>query len=162
MKGRIGCIPVCIACLMLLFSLTAYGDNRSQGMEETNIENADDAGEQTGMKLYINDIKIPVFWEDNDTVAALAEQAEAGDILVSMSMYSDNEQVGSLGRPYIRRDQQTTTHNGDIVLYNGDHIVVFYGSNSWSYTRVGKMDLSESEVIELLSSGDVELKISIQ
>jgi hypothetical protein len=77
-------------------------------------------------------------------------------------MYSNNEQVGSLERSYTRNDKQITTHNGDIVLYNGNNIVVFYGSNSWSYTRLGKMDISEHEVIELLSNGDVELKISIE
>lgn len=126
------------------------------------IENIDDVSEDAGMKLYINDTEIPVSWEDNDTTKELVEQAESGDIIVSMSMYSDNEQVGSLGRSYTRNDKQTTTHNGDIVLYNGNNIVVFYGSNSWSYTRLGKMDISESEVIELLSNGDVELKISIR
>ena len=124
------------------------------------IENIDDVSEDAGMKLYINDTEIPVFWEDNDTTKELMEQAESGDIIVSMSMYSDNEQVGSLGRSYTRNDKQTTTHNGDIVLYNGNNIVVFYGSNSWSYTRLGKMNMPEREVIELLSNGDVELKIS--
>ena len=107
-----------------------------------------------------NDTEIPVSWEDHDTTKELMEQAESGDIIVSMSMYSDNEQVGSLGRSYTRNDKQTTTHNGDIVLYNGNNIVVFYGSNSWSYTRLGKMNMPEREVIELLSNGDVELKIS--
>ena len=126
------------------------------------IDNTDDVSEDTGMKLYINDTEIPVAWEDNDTVAEMTEQAESGDIIVSMSMYSDNEQVGSLGRSYARNDEQTTTHNGDIVLYNGNNIVVFYGSNSWSYTRLGKMDMPEHEIIELLSNGDVELKISIE
>lgn len=124
------------------------------------IANNDDVSEDAGMKLYINDTEIPVFWEDNDTIAELMEQAKSGDIFVSMSMYSDNEQVGSLGRSYTRNDKQITTHNGDIVLYNGNNIVVFYGSNSWSYTRLGKMDMSEREVIDLLSNGDVELKIS--
>lgn len=126
------------------------------------IENIDDVSEDAGMKLYINDTEIPVSWEDNDTVAELVEQAKSGDIIVSMSMYSDNEQVGSLGRNYTRDDKQITTHNGDIVLYNGNNIVVFYGSYSWSYTRLGKMDMSERDVIELLSNGDVELKISIE
>lgn len=73
---------------------------------------------------------IPVFWGNNDTTAELAEQAESEDIVVSMSVYSDNEQVGSLGRNYTKNDKQTITQNGDIVLYNGNNIVVFYGSNS--------------------------------
>ena len=139
-----------------------YDNNKSDEYTKitATIENTDDVSEDAGMKLYINDTEIPVSWEDNDTTKELMEQAESGDIIVSMSMYSDNEQVGSLGRSYTRNDKQTTTHNGDIVLYNGNNIVVFYGSNSWSYTRLGKMNMPEREVVELLSNGDVELKIS--
>ena len=64
------------------------------------IGNNDDVSENAGMKLYINDIEIPVSWEDNDTTKELVEQVESGDIIVSMSMYSNNEQVGSLERSY--------------------------------------------------------------
>ncbi|MDE6743332.1 MAG: hypothetical protein K2J95_05600 [Lachnospiraceae bacterium] len=117
-------------------------------------------GDESEMKLYINDQEIPVIWEDNETVSELMEQAEVADITVQMSMYSDNEQVGPLGKDYTRDDKQTTTHNGDIVLYSGNQIVVFYGSNSWAYTRLGKMDISQDEVNELLSNGDVVLKLS--
>ena len=59
-------------------------------------------------------------------------------------------------------DEQITTHSGDIVLYSGDKIVVFYGSNSWAYTRLGKMNIPEGDVTELLSNGDITLKIAIE
>ncbi|MDE6712278.1 MAG: hypothetical protein K2K20_00885 [Lachnospiraceae bacterium] len=124
------------------------------------MDENDQVGEESEMKLYINDQEIPVIWEDNETVSELMEQAEISDITVQMSMYSDNEQVGPLGKDYTRDDRQTTTHNGDIVLYIGNQIVVFYGSNSWAYTRLGKMDIPQDEVNELLSNGDVELKLS--
>ena len=114
------------------------------------------------MKLYINEIEVPVIWEDNSSVKELMEEASKKEIVVSMSMYSDNEQIGSLGRSYTRNDQQITTHNGDIVLYSGSNIVVFYGSNSWAYTRLGKMNISEDEVTEILSKGDVELKLIVE
>ena len=93
--------------------------------------------------------------------AELMEEAGKGDIVVQMSMYSDNEQVGSLGKSYTKNDEQITTHSGDIVLYSGDKIVVFYGSNSWVYTRLGKMNIPEDDVTELLSNGDIILKIVI-
>ncbi len=111
------------------------------------------------MRLFINEKEIPVTWEENQTVNELMDQVRQGEIVVSMSMYSDNEQVGSLGRRYTRNDTYMTTHNGDIVLYSGNNIVVFYGSNSWEYTRLGKMNLSKNEVIELLSNGDVTITI---
>ena len=71
------------------------------------------------------------------------------------------EQVGSLEKSYTKNDEQITTHSGDIVLYSGDKIVVFYGSNSWAYTRLGKMNIPEDDVTELLSNGDITLKIAI-
>lgn len=132
--------------------------------ETTSVSSGEDyqIGDESEMKLYINDQEIPVIWEDNETVSELMEQAVNSDITVQMSMYSDNEQVGSLGKDYTRDDKQTTTHNGDIVLYSGNQIVVFYGSNSWAYTRLGKMDIPQDEVNELLSNGDVVLKLSYE
>ena len=62
----------------------------------------------------------------------------------------------------ITDNEQITTYSGDIVLYSGDKIVVFYGSNSWAYTRLGKMNIQESDVTELLSNGDITLKIAIE
>lgn len=71
-----------------------------------------------------------------------------------MSDYSGFEKVGSLGRSLTTDNLQTTTSAGDIVLYNGNQIVMFYGSNSWSYTRIGRIeDLSGWE--EALGSGSI-------
>ena len=109
----------------------------------------------------INDKEIPVTWEINPSVSALKSDLQAGDIVVSMSMYSNNEQVGPLDKSYPSNDVQTTTNNGDIVLYRSDQIVLFYGSNSWAYTRLGKMDLSENEVVNLLSNGDVSIRLTL-
>lgn len=113
-------------------------------------ESADYEERNSEMKLYVNDTETPVIWEDNSSVTELMEEAGQGEIIVSMSMYSNNEQVGSLGRSYTRNDKQTTTHNGDIVLYSGSNIVLFYGSNSWAYTRLGKIDLPADQVTEYL------------
>ena len=118
------------------------------------------SSEESEMKLFINDVEVPVIWEENDSVAELREDASKGDIIVLMSMYSDFEQVGPLGKKYHSDDKQMTVHNGDIVLYNSSNIVLYYASNTWSYTRLGKMDLPEQEVIDLLANGDVTIKIS--
>lgn len=113
-------------------------------------ESADYEERNSEMKLYVNDTEIPVIWEGNSSVTELMEEAGQGEIIVSMSMYSNNEQVGFLGRSYTRNDKQATTHNGDIVLYSGSNIVLFYGSNSWAYTRLGKIDLPADQVTEYL------------
>ncbi len=115
--------------------------------------------EETEMLLRIKDTAVSVEWEDNESVDALrALVAEEGVIAVSMSMYGGFEQVGSLGTALPRADEQTTTQAGDIVLYAGDQIVVFYGSNSWAYTRLGRItDRSPDQMKELLGNGDVTI-----
>ena len=116
--------------------------------------------EAVTMKLYINDTEVPVVWENNAAVEALAADAGKGDIVVNMSMYGGNEQFGPLGKSYPANNRQVTTSNGDIVLFNNDQIVVFYGSNTWSYTKLGRLTLPEDEVTELLSNGDITLRLT--
>lgn len=68
--------------------------------------------------------------------------------------------MGSIGQSLPRDDKQTTTSSGDIVLYSGNQMVVFYGSNSWSYTRLAHIsDKDEAEIADLLSNGDVTITI---
>lgn len=113
------------------------------------------------MVLRINDQVVQVEWEDNESVEALKELASNGTITIEMSMYGGFEQVGPVGTDLPRNDEQTTTSPGDIVLYSGDQIVVFYGSNSWAYTRLGKIqNMSEEDLTYLLGSSDVTLTIS--
>lgn len=113
------------------------------------------------MKLFIGDTEVSVLWEANAAVADLEETVSEEAIIIEMSMYGGFEQVGSIGRNLSRDDKQTTTSPGDLVLYNGNQLVVFYGSNSWSYTRLGKIqNLSEAELKEFLSNGDVTIKIA--
>jgi len=119
------------------------------------------ASEEDAMIMMINDTKVNVKWEDNDSVKELMELAGSG-ITISMSMYGGFEQVGSIGKDITRNDEQTTTEPGDIVLYSGNQLVVFYGSNSWAYTRLGKIDLSETELNELLGNGDVTIKLGME
>lgn len=113
--------------------------------------------EQEGaMRLKIGGTEVPVRWEDNASVKALEELAP---LSVQMSMYGGFEQVGSLGSSLPRSDAGTTTQPGDIVLYSGNQIVVFYGSNSWSYTMLGHIDLPAQKLAELLSNGNVIIEL---
>jgi len=127
-------------------------------------ESADDEaiGDST-MIMMIDGTKVNVEWEDNQAVERLRDMAKDGDITIQMSMYGGFEQVGSIGQSLPRDDKQTTTSSGDIVLYSGNQMVVFYGSNSWSYTRLGHIsDKDEAEMADLLSQGDVTITISTE
>ena len=127
------------------------------GMAETS-----EGREAEALKMWIGETAVSVAWEDNDAVRALRELVAEQPLTIEMSMYGGFEQVGSIGTDLPRNDTQTTTQAGDIVLYAGDQMVVFYGSNSWAYTRLGRVtDKTAGEMAELLSHGDVTITVGM-
>ena len=125
-------------------------------------ENTEREDAETMLLMKIGETEVTVSWEDNESVEALMELCQDGPLTIQMSMYGGFEQVGPIGQSLPRDDSQTTTQAGDIVLYSGNQIVVFYGSNSWSYTRLGHIsDKTAEEMTELLSNGDVTITFDI-
>ena len=117
---------------------------------------------ETEMRMSINGTPVAVAWENNASVAALRELAREG-LAIRMSMYGGFEQVGPIGQRLPSQDVQTTTSSGDIVLYPSDQLVVFYGSNSWAYTRLGHItDQSAEQMRELLGNGDVTITLNME
>ncbi len=112
------------------------------------------------MTLQIGNSSFMATLENNPAVDAFVEMMSDFPVIIQMNDYSGFEKVGSLGTNLPADDKQTTTHAGDIVLYNGNQIVIFYGSNAWSYTRLGKIDdLSGWE--DALGSGDITVTFSL-
>lgn len=113
------------------------------------------------MTLQIGNNTFTATLEKNDAVDALVDIMREEPVVIQMSDYSGFEKVGSLGTSLPASNKQTTTQSGDIVLYTGNQIVIFYGSNSWSYTRLGRIDdLSGWE--DALGSGDVTVTFSLE
>ena len=99
--------------------------------------------------------------EDNKAADTLAEMMQEDPVTVQMSDYGGFEKVGDLGTELPTSNRQTTTQAGDIVLYQGNQIVIFYGSNSWSYTRLGRIDdLTGWETA--LGDGDVTVTFALE
>ena len=141
----------------MMLSVTACGSTQTEN--STITEDEFKAGEKE-MVFKINDEIISVAWENNESVKELMEIVSSEPLTIQMSMYGGFEQVGALGKSLPRDDVQMTTDAGDIVLYSGNQMVIFYGSNSWAYTRLGKVrDKTASELAELLGNGDVEITI---
>ena len=128
---------------------------------ETKVNDEIKKNEEQNMVMKIGDTSVDVTWEDNDSIKELNKLAESG-LSISMSMYGGFEQVGSIGQSISRNDVQMTTQSGDIVLYSGNQLVVFYGSNSWSYTKLGKINLSQKELEKLLGNGDVTITLILE
>lgn len=109
--------------------------------------------------LTIDGTAVNVQWENNAAVTELYALAQNA-ITVNTSAYGGFEQVGSLPQYFSRNDVQTTTQPGDIVLYSGNQLVIFFGSNSWSYTRLGHIEgLSTDELTALLDKDMAVIEI---
>ncbi len=120
------------------------------------------SGEESmdGLTMKIGETPVSVEWENNESVDALKVLTGETPLTIQMSMYGGFEQVGPIGQSLPRNDGQTVTNSGDIVLYSGNQIVVFYGSNSWAYTRLGHIsDKSAREMADLLGNGNVTITI---
>lgn len=131
------------------------------GRMETDIQNDGEENAVMNMKVQVGDMIFSATLEENAAVSALVEMMRESPVVLQMSDYSGFEKVGPLGTSLPADNNQTTTHAGDIVLYNGNQIVIFYGSNSWSYTRLGHIDdLTGWE--EALGNGDVTVTFSLE
>ena len=117
---------------------------------------------QNEIRVTVGDNSFVIMLEDNESANALRDFLLDGDKTISASNYGGFEKVCQLGTSLPSNDKQTTTEAGDVMLYNGNQIVIFYGSNSWAYTRLGKVEgLSADELDNILSGPETELTLSL-
>lgn len=129
--------------------------------KETQAEEQPREEKNMTLQMTIDGTPVAVEWEDNEAVQALTELCKNQPLTIDMSMYGGFEQVGFIGTNLPQNDVQTTTAAGDIVLYFGNQLVVFYGSNSWAYTRLGHItDQSAEGMTLLLSNGNVTVTLT--
>ena len=122
----------------LLFTLCACGDNKSPSKD---VGSTPSEESELNMKLYIDEQELDVSWLNNPSVNALKELAK-DTLTINMHEYGGFEQTGSIGSSIVRDDSQINTEPGDIVLYNGNAISVFYEQSRWSYTRIGHINMN--------------------
>lgn len=142
--------------LIIIAALMFYGCNKENLTAQTMKEK---------MYITIGEVTRIVTMEDNVSTRALVAALQTENIVYIAHDYGNFEKVGYIGQSFPTNDHQTTTSAGDLVLYNGDNICIFYGSNSWSYTRIGKLDgLSADEVRQFVNAGggDVTITLSLQ
>ena len=115
------------------------------------------------VKVKINDNVFDVKLENNSATQEFIKELKKGNVTVNASEYGGFEKVGNLGFSLPTSDKNIGNVPGDIVLYQGDKISLFYGSHSWNYTKIGKIDNVDSNKLkEVLGSGDVTLEFSLK
>ena len=168
-------ITLIFICMFALLALSACKETPIKSEDNTGSEKTvvsessesqstevEDNEVKSELTMKINEETVSVEWEDNESVSALRELAIESPITIQASMYGGFELVGSIGRSLPRNDERITTEAGDIVLYSGNQMVVFYGSNTWAYTRLGHItDKTPSELTALLGNDNATISISI-
>lgn len=169
---------VLLSLLLMILAITGCADKNdvtdrmmsyNQSSQETYTSNTP---KNTVMKegkkvekhltLFINGMPFHVTWEDNESVSALLQLVEHEPLTINMENYGGFEQVGALPQNIESSDTQIITEPGDIVLYSGNSIVIFYDSNIWSYTKLGHIEeLSKDELENILTNEQVAVTLSV-
>lgn len=135
----------------------ASGTSRSavaEWIESLDIKLMPEQDEITKMYITINGNKLEVTLVDNTSVDALAEILKQRDITYTANDYGGFEKVGDIGHALPQNNAQITTQAGDVILYQGRNICLYYDTNSWNFTRIGRINgYSASELRTLLGAG---------
>ena len=120
------------------------------------------AHSQNKIKITIDGRSMSATLADNVATKALVEKLAAGPITITMNNYGGFEKVGALPWSLPSVDTQITTKPGDIMLYTGNSIVIFYGQNSWAYTPLGVLETTNStEISNFVGNGNKQVTIAL-
>lgn len=136
----------------------------SEWISGLDLPENDDA-EVTTMYIKVNGNTLPVTMEDNASAREFTERLRSGDVTVTMNDYGDMEKVGPLGFSVTRSDTRISVGPGDVILYQGDQITVYYDESSWTFTRLGHVNgvSTRERMLELLGGvGSVTMTFTLE
>ena len=115
------------------------------------------------LKIHVNDTTFTATLEENSSAKAFAEFLAQGDITLDMHDYGSFEKVADLPRSFPRNDKQIDTDAGDIILYQGNSITIYYDKNSWNFTRLARIDnVNKKRLQQILGKGNVKATFSVE
>ena len=118
--------------------------------------------EDTMLKISVNGTELTAELADNSSAKALTELLDQGKITIDMSDYGGFEKVGDLPQNLPTNDENITTVPGDIILYQGNKITIYYAENTWDFTKLGHIgNITQDELKAILGGGDVTVTLSI-
>ena len=115
------------------------------------------------LKIHVNDTAFTATFEENSSAKAFAEFLAQGDLTLDMHDYGSFEKVADLPRSFPRNDKQIDTDAGDIILYQGNSITIYYDKNSWNFTRLARIDNVNKKCLQqILGKGNVKATFSVE
>ena len=153
-----------LSCTKVPQSSTAQGQEEKQEQKERKETPEDNPKMPDKIKISISGETLLIALVNNDATKALVSALRQAPITYTASDYGGFEKVGSLGRSLPTSNSQITTQAGDVILYNGNQIVLFYGSNTWSYTRIGKMEYESMDKLKSFlkaGAGNISVTLSL-
>lgn len=132
-----------------------------EAFDEEVSEKTQSSQEEAILKITVGDYEFHAVFEDNSSAAEFKKLLAEGPITIEMEDYGGFEKVGSLGTRLTRNDEQITTEPGDVILYQGNQITIYYDTNSWNFTRLAKI----TDVTNLkakLGQGTVQVTFSLE
>ena len=156
-----------LVLILLSFQTACAADENASGsgagtakIAETETEEKE---ETTMIYAKIGDSVLEIQPEENSSAEAFLALLQEGDVTVAMHDYGNFEKVGPLGTSLPTNDESITTRPGDLILYQGNQITIYYDKNTWSFTRLGKVQgLTQAELKEILGDGNVEVTFSLR
>jgi hypothetical protein len=170
-------IVICLCSCLFLVGCGADSEGSVPSLEETTQHTEDNVSEPTEAKqemategdetvqisITIGNETLTAIPEDNSSAEAFVALLRENSIVVKMSDYAGMEKVGSLGTSLPRNDKQISVDAGDVILYQGNQITIYYGTNSWKFTRLARIEgATEDSLHGLLGDGDVEVTFSVK
>lgn len=162
-----------VFCMLLAaFSLSACGGGEAPTDSEVPASSEEEAAkpqqpaaepsqEESALKISVGGHELLATFEDNSSAEEFKELLERGPMTIEMEDYGGFEKVGPLGTSLTRNDTQITTQPGDVILYQGNQITIYYGTNSWSFTRLARID-NPAGLQEKLGSGTISVTFSLE
>ena len=117
--------------------------------------------EESMLNIKVGDQTLLAVWEENPSAEAFRELLSQGPLTVEMEDYGGFEKVGDLGTTLPRNDTQITTQSGDVILYQGNQITIYYGTNTWNFTRLARI-ADPGDLKEKLGDGTVCVTFSLE
>lgn len=130
--------------------------------EAERTEGSDMPNHTSTVRVFVGGETLAIELADNSSAEAFANLLAEGPLTIEMTDYGGFEKVGSLGASLPANDASITAEPGDVILYQGDKITIYYGTNSWSFTHLGRVrGVDQDELERILGEGKITAVFSL-